>query len=64
MGGRDGVRPEKALAKRVKRTCTDVAIDNAECREREREQGAAAATAFPLCGVLHRGRRMGHERPV
>ena len=64
MGGRDRVRPEKALAKRVKRTRADVAVDNAECRERQWEQSAAVAAAFPLCGVLHRGRRMGHERPV
>ena len=58
---RYGVRSEETLANRVEHAGADVAIDDAECGERQRKQVAAVGGAGGKRSARRR-QRLGHER--
>ena len=51
---RDGVRAVEALAHRVERARADVAVDDAEGQQREREEAPAARLFAVMWATVHR----------
>ena len=61
VGGRHGVRAEETLAQRVQRAGADVAVDDAERRQRQREQAARLAVRLRPSMLSGANRRFGNE---